>query len=78
MRAGPAPCAVRRAPGLAVAIDYIMQPARAGRHRRRLRGEPGPFTGNRNSAELQALHDEAHTTCFLANSVKTVVHCVPG
>ena len=38
------------------------------------------FCGNRtaDSAELQALHDEAHAQCFLANSVKTVVHCVPG
>lgn len=27
--------------------------------------------------EIEALHHEAHAQCFLANSVKTDVHCEP-
>jgi organic hydroperoxide reductase OsmC/OhrA len=29
-------------------------------------------------AELGNLHHEAHEKCFLANSVKTEIHCEPG
>ena len=38
------------------------------------------FIGERvaTAAELQALHDEAHEKCFIANSVKTWVRCQPG
>ncbi len=37
------------------------------------------FIGERqpDSAEMHALHDEAHEQCFIANSVKTSVRCVP-
>ncbi|MEK1906343.1 MAG: OsmC family protein [Pseudomonas sp.] len=36
------------------------------------------FAGNApTSAQLDALHHEAHEACFIANSVKTEVCCVP-
>ncbi len=37
------------------------------------------FIGERqpDAAELHAMHDEAHEQCFIANSVKTSVRCVP-
>lgn len=37
------------------------------------------FSGERlpTPAEVHALHHEAHSQCFLANSVKTDVHCEP-
>ncbi len=36
----------------------------------------GPHTPTK--AEINALHQEAHDQCFLANSVKTAVHCEPA
>jgi len=37
------------------------------------------FSGDRlpTQAELQSLHHEAHEQCFIANSVKTEIHCEP-
>jgi organic hydroperoxide reductase OsmC/OhrA len=36
------------------------------------------FTGRQPSVEdLRAMHHEAHEECFLANSVKTEIHCEP-
>lgn len=37
------------------------------------------FSGDRlaTQAELQGLHHEAHEQCFIANSVKTEIHCEP-
>lgn len=37
------------------------------------------FAGTRqpDAAELAALHHRAHEECFIANSVKTAVHCEP-
>ncbi|MCC7197941.1 MAG: OsmC family protein [Gammaproteobacteria bacterium] len=37
------------------------------------------FSGERQPtpAELQALHEQAHDECFIANSVKTEVRCEP-
>ena len=37
------------------------------------------FSGERQPtrAELDKLHDEAHESCFIANSVKTEVRCEP-
>ena len=37
------------------------------------------FGGNKqpNAAELAQLHHEAHAACYIANSVKTAVHCEP-
>ena len=37
------------------------------------------FSGARlpSSEEIQAMHHEAHAECFIANSVKTAVHCDP-
>jgi organic hydroperoxide reductase OsmC/OhrA len=37
------------------------------------------FSGDRlpTRAEIDAMHHEAHDECFIANSVKTEVHCEP-
>ncbi len=37
------------------------------------------FGGNKqpDAAELAQLHHEAHAACYIANSVKTAVHCEP-
>jgi len=37
------------------------------------------FSGNRlpTRAEIQAMHDQAHEECYIANSVKTEVLCEP-
>jgi organic hydroperoxide reductase OsmC/OhrA len=37
------------------------------------------FTGERvpTSREIDAMHHGAHTQCYIANSVKTVVRCLP-
>lgn len=37
------------------------------------------FSGQRppTPEEIAAMHEKAHQECFIANSVKTAVHCVP-
>lgn len=37
------------------------------------------FSGDRlpTRSELDAMHHEAHESCFIANSVKTALHCEP-